>query len=192
MIVHAPKRFGARRVGACVSQIDILPTLVELANGGSLPKDAATDGNSLVPHLEGKGGHDGVIGEYTGEGASAPVVMIRRSNLKFVHCPTDPDQLYDLASDPMEKKNLAGEPAQAAQLAAFRKQAAERWDLGAVRSAVVESQRRRQFLNAINREQNVAWDYQPVTDARHSYIRNTVPIFELESRSRFPMVKARE
>ena len=35
----------------------------------------------------------------------------------------------------------------------------------------------------------MAWDYQPMSDARGAYIRNTVPIFELESRSRFPMVK---
>jgi choline-sulfatase len=189
MIVHAPKRFTPRRVAASVSLVDILPTLVELANGGTLPKGVTTDGHSLVPHLDGKAGHDGAIGEYTGEGASAPVVMIRRGNLKFVHCPTDPDQLYDLSSDPLEKTNLAAERAQAAEVAAFRKEVAERWDLAAVRSAVVESQRRRQFLNVVNREQNVAWDYQPMSDARHSYIRNTVPIFELESRSRFPAVK---
>ena len=190
MIVHAPKRFAARRVAASVSQIDILPTLVELANGGKLPPEVVTDGHSLVPHLSGTNGHDGVIGEYTGEGASAPAIMIRRGPYKFIHCPTDPDQLYDVASDPLEKKNLAASPEHAQRVAAFRQEIAKGWNLEAIRTSVIESQRRRRFLNRINREQNVAWDYQPIFDAKAAYIRNTVPIFELEARSRFPMVKA--
>jgi choline-sulfatase len=189
MIVHAPKLFAARRVADSVSLVDILPTLLELANDGRLPEGLTSDGHSLLPHLSGGRGHDGVIGEYTGEGASAPVMMIRRGRYKFLHCPSDPDQLYDLVSDPLEKKNLAGHPDQAARVAALRKEAAERWDLAGIRNSVIESQRRRRYLNVINREQNVAWDYQPLSDARGAYIRNTVPIFELESRSRFPMVK---
>ena len=36
------------------------------------------DGRSLLPHLAGSGGHDEVIGEYSAEGAIAPIVMIRR------------------------------------------------------------------------------------------------------------------
>ena len=40
------------------------------------------------------------------EGSIAPIVMIRRGTLKFVHCPADPDQLYDLADDPDERVNL--------------------------------------------------------------------------------------
>ncbi|HYV89451.1 MAG TPA: hypothetical protein VFA91_12820 [Candidatus Polarisedimenticolia bacterium] len=36
----------------------------------------------------------------------------------------------------------------------------------------------------------MAWDYQPIVDAKAAYIRNTVPIYELEARSRFPMVKS--
>ena len=190
MIVHAPKRFAARRVAASVSQIDILPTLVELANGGKLPPEVVTDGHSLVPHLSGTNGHDGVIGEYTGEGASAPAIMIRRGPYKFIHCPTDPDQLYDVASDPLETKNLAAAPEHAQRVAALRQEIAKGWNLEAIRTSVIESQRRRRFLNRINREQNVAWDYQPIFDAKAAYIRNTVPIFELEARSRFPMVKA--
>jgi Choline sulfatase enzyme C terminal len=35
----------------------------------------------------------------------------------------------------------------------------------------------------------VSWDYQPLLEARHQYIRNTLPIFELEMRSRFPPPK---
>ena len=48
------------------------------------------------PHLAGRAGHDEAIGEYLAEGAVAPLVMIRRGAFKFIHCPADPDQLYDL------------------------------------------------------------------------------------------------
>jgi hypothetical protein len=36
----------------------------------------------------------------------------------------------------------------------------------------------------------VSWDYQPVVNARDLYIRNSASIFELEQRSRFPLVKS--
>ena len=191
MIVHAPKRFKPRRVAAAVSQVDILPTLLDLATDGKLPHEAmsVTDGRSLVPHLTGNEGHDEVIGEYMGEGASAPGIMIRRGKYKFIHCPTDPDQLYDLSADPLEVNNLAGAKDQSLRVAALRKEIAENWDLNAIRETVIASQKRRRYMNDIIRQQNVAWDYQPHFDARGQYIRNTVPIFELEMRSRFPVYK---
>ena len=74
---------------------------------------------SLVPHLEGRAGHDEVIGEYLAEGALAPIVMIRRGRYKFIHSPADPDQLYDVESDPDELANLAGEAKAGAIVAAF-------------------------------------------------------------------------
>ena len=186
MIINGPG-IKAARVKAAVSQIDILPTLLDLAsNGAPLHEEVITEGRSLVPHLTGGEGHDEVIGEYMGEGAKAPGVMIRRGRYKFVHFQSDPDQLYDVEADPLEVTNLASDPAHAVQVAALRVEIAKGWDLAAIRQQVVASQRRRRYLNDIIRAQGVAWDYQPVADARNLYIRNTVPIFELEMRSRFP------
>ena len=65
-----------------------------------------------------------VVGEYAAEGACAPIVMLRRGTLKFVHCAVDPDQLYDLATDPHERVNLAADPAWAATVTAFRAEVA--------------------------------------------------------------------
>jgi choline-sulfatase len=193
MIVHAPKRFRPRRVSAAVSLIDMLPTLLELATNGKEPhEELVTDGRSLVPHLVGGIGHDEAIGEYTGEAASAPGVMIRRGPYKFIHCPTDPDQLYDLSADPLEVNNLAGLPEHGERVSKLRREIAKGWDLEAIRTAVIASQRRRRYLNQIIRAQGVSWDYQPVVDARNLYIRNTASIFELEQRSRFPALKAEE
>jgi len=65
------------------------------------------DGWSLLPELNGSDMPGEVIGEYLGEGAIAPVVMIRRGPYKFIHSPTDPDLLFDLGVDADELCNLA-------------------------------------------------------------------------------------
>src|SRR4029078_7271535 len=81
-----------------------------------------------------------VIGEDMGEGAIAPIVMIRRGDLKFVHSPVDPDQLYDLADDPLERVNLAEDPDWSVRLKELRAEVAERWDLDALYDEVVDKQ----------------------------------------------------
>jgi choline-sulfatase len=190
LVVHAPGRFRPRRVPGAVSLIDIMPTLLELAaDGATLHEEVRSDGHSLVGSLAGADGRDEVIGEYTAEGARAPLVMIRRGALKYIHTPGDPDQLYDVKADPLERRNLARDEAHAARIASLRQECARRWNMDEISQAVLASQRRRRYLNDILRGQNVSWDYQPLLDARHQYIRNTVPIFELEMRSRFPAPK---
>ncbi len=110
LVVSAPGLVAPGRVAASVSLIDILPTLVELAGGSADTLASPIDGRSLMPHLLGQGGHDEVIGEYLAESALTPLVMLRRGRWKFIHTPSDPDQLYDLASDPEEGTNLVHAP----------------------------------------------------------------------------------
>ena len=55
LIVHAPGRFAPRRVAESASLLDVLPTLAEIANGGSAPAYAAPiGGRSLLPALTGR------------------------------------------------------------------------------------------------------------------------------------------
>ena len=183
---------GARagRVRQCVSLADVLPTLVEIGGGdASALSGGAIDGRSLMPHLLGRGGHDEVIGEYLAEGAVAPMVMLRHGTLKFIHAPGDAVQLYDLASDPDELNNLAGAPSHVAELEGFRAFVAARWDLAALDRAVRESQRRRRFVDgALTQGVQRAWDFQPFRDAAKTYVRNTLPLDDLEAMARFPKV----
>jgi choline-sulfatase len=189
LIASAPRRFAPRRVKASVSLVDILPTLVDLAGGDAAALDGTIDGRSLQPHLEGRAGHDEAIGEYVAEGAIAPIVMIRRDKWKFIHSPADPDQLYDLVADPEERDNLAGRPEHAGTLAEFRAEAARRWDLAALDAEVRESQRRRRVVNAaLTKGETRSWDFQPFKDAGKSYVRNTIPLDDLEAMARFPRV----
>ncbi|AMP05890.1 choline-sulfatase [Collimonas pratensis] len=192
LIVHAPRRFQPCRISASVSLADILPTLVDLAFNGDAPAaPEAIAGRSLLPHLLGRAGHDEVIGEYLGEGALAPIVMIRRGSYKFIHSAPDPDQLYHLGSDPDELHNLARDPEAAAVLQQFRQEAAARWNLPQLHKQVVASQRRRRFhFAAQGRGTQRHWDYQPVQDASRRFMRNHIDLDKLEAMARFPAVKA--
>ncbi|WP_275285779.1 choline-sulfatase [Halomonas elongata] len=188
MLVHAPGRFAPGRVSQSVSTVDLLPTFAELANGGQAPDYAVpVDGRSLLPHLTGQGGHDEVIGEYCGEGAIAPLLMIRRGRYKFVHSTPDPDQLFDLEADPLELTNLAERDDYQGLRQEFREEVARRWNLDAFYDRVIDSQRRRKMIaRSLMKGQVTTWDHQPQFDASTQYMRNTIDLDDLEARSRFP------
>jgi choline-sulfatase len=190
LIVHAPGQFAPHRVAQSVSTIDLLPTLVELATGARQTRwPDAIDGRSLVPHLLGDGGHDEVFGEYLAEGALAPIVMIRRGQYKFVHTPVDPDQLFDLGVDPLERVNLAAQPEHADTVAAFRAEVRSKWNLDALHTEVMRSQRRRRFHYQASTQGRIeSWDWQPFADASQRYMRNHIELDTLEAMARFPRV----
>ena len=188
LFVVAPKEFAPRRISNSVSLIDLLPTLAELAGDGTTP-DYATpiEGRSLLPHLSGTGGHDEVIGEYCGEGALAPLLMIRRDKWKYVTTLPDPDQLFDLESDPDELVNLAEDPAFSAELQAFKTEAGERWDQEDLRARVIESQRRRKLVFEANKlGRTPVWDHQPSVDASERFMRNHKDLDDVEADARWP------
>lgn len=189
LLVHAPGRFAAGRVEANVSTLDLLPTFLEMA--GLPAADAAPiDGLSLLPHLLGAGGHDEAIGEYMGEGVLAPMVMIRRGAMKFIHCPGDPDQLFDLAADPNELTNLAEAPAHAELVVALRAEIAGRWDFPAITADVLANQRRRRLVAAADAIGTLThWDHNPPRDAGQDYIRAHMDLELLEAQARFPRVR---
>jgi choline-sulfatase len=188
LIVSAPGRFASRRSPALVSLLDIMPTLRELS-GDERPAHYAVpvDGRSLVPELAGRDAPGEVIGEYLGEAAIAPVVMIRRGRHKFIHSPADPDQLFDLVSDPDERHNLAADKAQQSALAGFQAEASSRWSLPQLHQDVLASQRRRHLVYSALREGRYApWDYQPIRDAARLYVRNDQELNDIEAMARFP------
>jgi choline-sulfatase len=185
LFIHAPRLFSARSVAQSVSLVDLLPTLLELANDGqATPIAGQLDGHSLLPHLQGSGGHDEVLGEYLAEGAIAPIVMIRSGQQKFIHSPADPDQLFDLATDPDELHNLAaGDQA----VNTLRARVAQTWSLQQLHAEVLASQQRRLLVDAALRlGRRTSWDYQPIVDASAQYVRNDQSLETLEASARFP------
>jgi choline-sulfatase len=170
LIVRGPG-LASRRVHAPVSQLDLAPTLAELAEAPAA--GAAFEGSSLLPALRGESGGPGeAFGEYLAEGVQAPAVMIRRERHKFIRCPGDPDLLYDLANDPLELRNLADDADSADLASAFRAEADERWNVGELEQRVLESQRARQLVaGALAQGAYTPWDFQPYVDASLQYVR---------------------
>ena len=192
MIVHSPGRFAPKRVADPVSLVDVLPTFSELLGEGVPPSVDALAGRSLlglcrdeppaVEPLERE-----VIGEYLGEGTIAPLVMIRRGPLKYVHSPADPDQLYDLVADPDERVNLADDPDWAGHVHELRREVDRRWDLDALHDDVVADQARRRLVDAALRTGRVnPWEYSPPSDASNQYMRNHLDLNDVERGARVP------
>jgi len=170
LIVHAPWAFEARRIAAGVSLLDLLPTVLELAAGE--PAHApGLDGTSLAPFLRGEPpGARTILAEYLAEGTHAPCVMVRDGSLKLIHCPTDPDLLYDLSADPLELTDASAtcEP----ELQRLRETVAREWDLVALGDAIRTSQQERLLIGrAVDEGAATSWDYSPPDQSAGRYVR---------------------
>jgi len=171
-LIAAGPGIAPGRHAAPVSQLDLAPTLAELAVVAE--EDAAFEGASLAPLLRGSGagGPAWVAGEYLAEGVRAPSVMLRRGRHKFIRTPGDPDQLYDLDADLLELRNLAADPAHAAVMEEMETEVARRWDLEALNAEVRESQRRRRLVaDGLRWGAQTPWDHQPFVDASVQWVR---------------------
>jgi choline-sulfatase len=177
----------AGRHDAPVSNLDITPTIADLA-GLSIEEILPwTDGESLVPVIHGAPRISPVLMEYAAEASYAPLVGIREGRWKFIHCALDPDQLYDLEADPRELRNLAADPDHADIVADFRARAAARWDMDAFDKEVRESQARRWVVyEALRNGAYYPWDHQPLQKASERYMRNHMNLDNLEGDKRYP------
>jgi hypothetical protein len=125
------------------------------------------------------------------------MMMIRRGDWKYITCPADPDQLYNLAADPKELINLASlspkHPLITTEvsniLAAFVAEANAKWDMKAITSAVLISQRQRRLVwSALKTGKFTSWDHNPQDDGREKYIRSHMALDDLELKARYPPV----
>ncbi|MBW3098604.1 choline-sulfatase [Pseudohoeflea coraliihabitans] len=186
LMIAVPGRPGGR-IDAPVSNLDVAPTLGDLA-GVAMDEIAPwTDGESLVPLIEGGSRSAPVAMEYAAEGSAAPLVALREGRYKFVHCELDPPQLFDLESDPNELSNLAGMAEHAQRVETFMTQIAARWDMAAFDAEVRASQARRHVVYpALRNGAYFPWDFQPLQKASERYMRNHMDLNVLEEEKRFP------
>lgn len=180
--------FAPGPVDTPVSLVDLLPTLLDLAGAPELNDPADTmDGCSLLPLARGEQQQDrpAVISEYMGEGSIAPMVMIRDGRYKYIHCPVDPPQLFDLQNDPDELTNLAHDQEYAELAADFARRVREHADLDAVECRVLASQKRRRVVFRAHMEGTRSpWDYHPPCRAANQYMRNHLDLNDVESGAR--------
>ena len=181
LIVRMP---GVRpgRTPTPVGLLDIAPTLLDLAG---VPCPRRFDGSSVLPLVTVPDPDRMVLGEYFGEGAIAPIFMMRRGRWKYVWSAVDPPQLYDLVSDPAELTNLAASTRHADVATVFAAEIERRWDFAAIDHAVRADQAARTEVDRAMRQGRFAgWDYQPTTDASEQYMRNHLDLNEVESSRR--------
>lgn len=195
LLIALPSARSGRITQHTTSLVDLLPTLLEFAGqGDQLEPVSEIAGHSLVALLsrDQKEWVNEAYGEYTAEGSIAPVVMIKRDSRKFVYSDTDEPQLYDLAADPNELNNLAFRPDHATEISAWVKEVNQRWNFETYHAAVIDSQRRRLFMQRV-RLQNIKsepWDYTPPLDGTQQYVRSGGSPTAVKGRARFPYVQA--
>lgn len=170
-----------------VSNLDVTPTLCDLANISMAEVEPWVEGESLRSLGNGGKRKTAVPIEYAAEASYAPLVCLRKDNWKYTKCVLDPEQLFDLDSDPHELTNLVEDPVYKEVVEGFRKLAEQRWDLEQFDAAVRESQARRWVVyEALRNGSYYPWDHQPLQKASERYMRNHMDLNNLEEGKRFP------
>lgn len=125
LIASGPGIAAGRRVDAMTLNVDLAPTLLDLAG---VERPEAMQGASLKPFLEGRA-PDGWRDEWFYEhrvranGWIPPTEGVRTARWKYTQYPEEKpvfEELYDLRADPLEERNLAGEASHAATLERLR------------------------------------------------------------------------
>ncbi len=174
-------------IEAPVSNIDVCPTLCDLAGVDMKEIMPWTEGMSLKPMGQGVERTAPVAMEYAAEASYAPLVCLRYGKWKYTRCSLDPDQLFDLDADPHERSNLADVPEHQGTLQTLRAKSEKRWDLKRFDEEVRRSQARRWVVyEALRSGDYFPWDYQPLQKASERYMRNHMDLNVLEESQRFP------
>ncbi len=186
MMIAAPE-MQAGLIKTPVSNIDVCPTLCDLAGVSMDDVMPWTTGESLV-HLGQGGTRDTPVAiEYAAEASYAPMVSLRYDKWKYNRCLLDPDQLFDLEADPHELTNLAMSEDHSGTLASLQAKSMARWDLERFDQDVRQSQAKRWVVyEALRQGGYYPWDYQPLQKASERYMRNHMDLNILENSKRFP------
>ncbi len=186
MMISAPE-LEPQLIETPVSNIDVTPTLCDLAGILMDEIEPWTTGQSVVPMTNGVARTTPVAIEYAAEASYAPLVCLRQDQWKYTSCSLDPEQLFDLENDPHEITNLAQDPQHQGTIAKFQAMAAERWDLDLFDAQVRESQARRWIVyDALRNGSYYPWDYQPLQKASERYMRNHMDLNVVEDNARAP------
>ncbi|MCB5198387.1 choline-sulfatase [Loktanella sp. TSTF-M6] len=170
-----------------VSNIDVCPTLCDLAGISMAEVMPWTQGESLIPVANGTPRSTPVAMEYAAEASYAPMVALVQDGWKYTRCALDPDQLFDLNTDPHEMVNRADDPAAQAVMDHMRAMADARWNLDQFDADVRKSQARRWVVyEALRQGGYYPWDFQPLQKASERFMRNHMDLNEVEENARYP------
>jgi len=134
-----------RRVPQVVSLVDLIATVVEMADASTI---APLDGDSLLELARGDAASwkDEAFCEYLAHGVIRPMAMLRRGRFKLNYSLDDPVELYDLETDPGEFNDLARDPDYADVREDLRADLLARWNPVELERTVRQSQEERLLI----------------------------------------------
>ena len=171
LIIHGAENLIPQgRFANPVCLLDLMPTLVELAGAPQAQATGISLLESVRRELAGTLAPEGrdIVIEYLAEGTYRPQITLVRGRFKYVVCPGDPDQLFDLDTDPDELQNQATEPEYAQVIAQLREALEARYDLCALESGILASQSNRKLVaEALQQGRTQHWDFEPRPEQRY-------------------------
>lgn len=195
LILRGPGIRKGHRVERNVSLVDLMPTILALADDGKVDVSTTLDGTDLSSLAGGAASAEGgrVISEYSDMGVCAPCRMIREGSFKYIYVHGHPSMLFDLSADPLERRNLSGQPETAEVERRLHAALLSDWDPEAMNRRILGSQAERELIWSVtrNKSQRDNWSYEVRKADKMRYVRGggdqegTVAV---KGRARFPYV----
>ncbi len=192
MIFNMPGTVAARRCDKVVSLVDLLPTLLDVANASFDQKFLSQfklDGRSLAGTFSGDDElcPDLAISDYFAIGPCVPCRMVRKGRYKFYYTHGHPNMLFDMERDSNELNSIAGQSEYNSVESELQTITFTEWDPDALSERIVESQVQRKLI-ARATEHDQPWNYLARTDDGHRYVREG-GVDDTKGRLRLPFVE---
>lgn len=188
LVIAGPGMPRGRVVEDNVSLVDLMPTLLALADDGRVDTATPIDGASLTEAARGAP----VYSEYSDMGVCAPCRMVREGAYKYTYIHGHEALLFDLAADPQELHNLAGQPQVAQAEARLRALVLQGWDPEDVNARVLESQAARRLIwSVVRRDPRDNWACEVRRGDKQRFVRgggDEEGTASAKARARFPRV----
>ena len=98
--------------------------------------------------------------------------------------------MFNVETDPGEQENLCGDPEHKDLEEEMLADILGRWDPQSIKEDILESQRRRHFIQGVMMSGRPApWDYQPMRDASQQYLRTGGSPTMVKGLARFPYME---
>ena len=192
MIFNMPGTVAARHCDKVVSLVDLLPTLLDIADASYDQKNLSQfklDGRSLAGTFSGKHENcpDLAICDYLAIGPCVPCRMVRKGRYKLYYTHGHPNMLFDMVDDPNELNNIAGQAAYRETESELQSICFENWNPDGLTERIVESQTQRKLIaSATGHDQ--PWNYLVRTDDGSRYVREG-GVDDTKGRLRLPFVE---